>query len=565
MFFPILNKKFLFPGYFNYNSKMRTENLILLLLVISFFQISHSFDIRSGMSAPWNSLRRNPQVIKSSNQTSKLKKRSDQLKSTPFTEKFYKAKVDHFAYDNKDSFDLRFLISDKYYINGGPILFYCGNEGSIEDFWGASGFITEELAKSFHGLVLFAEHRFFGKSFPYDWKAQDYDIKKNRYLTVEQALHDFVDLIQDFKKTNKTLENSPVIAFGGSYGGMLAAWSRMKFPHVYAGAVASSAPILLFEDINVIQNSFFRIATETYKRYDDNCPGRIREGFRALFNLRNSTFLNQNPEIIEEINQIFNPCQKMTKIEELNYLEAVIEDAVIELAQYNYPYETHFLNPLPAYPAKVACEKTAAYEELTKPFSILFQTAYSFSLQKYGKIDDETKRKLNYLKIAIDVYYHTTGTLQCLEIGNNVTISPPPNGWEYLACTEMVMPMEKNGETDMFNPIKWDFEQFKNQCISKWGADIRPEFAYNFYGGRNYLKDFHSYSNIYFINGKMDPWNAGCVQRTPNPEAITVFLADSAHHLDLRSPNKDDPDSINRGREIMGILIRKWIMEYLKN
>lgn len=55
------------------------------------------------------------------------------------------------------------------------------------------------------------------------------------YLTVEQALADYAQFITDLKDTTPGAKHSPVVVFGGSYGGMLAAWLRIKYPHVVVG------------------------------------------------------------------------------------------------------------------------------------------------------------------------------------------------------------------------------------------------------------------------------------------------------------------------------------------
>lgn len=50
------------------------------------------------------------------------------------------------------------ILTDQWWKPGvGPIFFYTGNEGSIEEFWDNTGFVFD-IAPEFNALVVFAEH-----------------------------------------------------------------------------------------------------------------------------------------------------------------------------------------------------------------------------------------------------------------------------------------------------------------------------------------------------------------------------------------------------------------------
>ena len=161
--------------------------------------------------------------------------------------------VDHQSYSNNDVFKQRYIISTKYWKPNAPIFFYAGNEGDIFAFANNTGFMWEN-AQKFNALVLFMEHRYYGESMPYAnqsfaglknlgiWVTCEFVyIRKIHlplnlgYLTVEQALADYAQFLTDFKEQTPGASNSPVVVFGGSYGGMLASWFRMKYPHVVIG------------------------------------------------------------------------------------------------------------------------------------------------------------------------------------------------------------------------------------------------------------------------------------------------------------------------------------------
>ena len=90
------------------------------------------------------------------------------------------------------------------------------------------------LGPAYNATVAFIEHRYYGESLIPN--------SNYKYLSSTQALWDYADIIEQISKANTT---RPVIAFGGSYGGMLSAMFRIKYPHLVDGAIASSAPLLM--------------------------------------------------------------------------------------------------------------------------------------------------------------------------------------------------------------------------------------------------------------------------------------------------------------------------------
>jgi lysosomal Pro-X carboxypeptidase len=70
-----------------------------------------------------------------------------------------------------------------------------------------------ESAPDFGALLVFAEHRYYGESKPFANSSAHM-----QYLTAEQALADYAELITYLKRELKA-EDSAVVGFGGSYGG----------------------------------------------------------------------------------------------------------------------------------------------------------------------------------------------------------------------------------------------------------------------------------------------------------------------------------------------------------
>jgi len=446
---------------------------------------------------------------------------------TPYNTYYYNQTLDHFDYNTKPLyFSQRYLVSDLYWDGKGPILFYTGNEGDITSFWNNTGFVTTTLPPMFNGLVVFAEHRYYGESLPFG--ELSFTSEHIRYLTTEQALADYAELI-DFLKDKYNAQSSAVIAFGGSYGGMLSSWFRIKYPNVVDGAIAASAPILLFLDTGASQWAFNEIITNDYEQVSPLCPNYVRSAFDTIQEM------GQTSAGAKNLSTIFHLCNTLEPHSLGSFIEW-IENGFTSMAMADYPYACDFLTPMPGWPVNVSCQ------------------AMLTSMEENGDV-------LQAMYEAINIYYNYTGAYSCYSLED--TSEGGDIAWSYQACTEMIFPISSNGTSDMFPPAYFNLTETMETCNRAFGVQSRPYWITTTYGGRLTPNKGNNIigSNIVFSNGMLDPWGSGGVLNTITNEKdmIAVYMSESAHHLDMRLPNSADPESVQNGRQIEIEYIQEWV------
>ncbi|RWS14071.1 lysosomal Pro-X carboxypeptidase-like protein, partial [Dinothrombium tinctorium] len=444
--------------------------------------------------------------------------------------------VDHFSYTNNDTFAQRIIVSvDHWCGNKCPIFFYTGNEGDIFMFANNTGFMWEN-APEFGAMIVFAEHRYYGESLPYGNKA--FEVSSNfciqilimkiknlqtlGYLTAEQAMADFATNIQHIKRTGA--EQSPVIVFGGSYGGMLSAWFRMKYPHLAEGALAASAPLFQFPHIYKC-HQFYEIITKDFEEYSKECAQSIRNSWDAIKNIGSSE------SGLSWLSDTFHLCKPLQTGDIKNFISWLVS-TYENLAMVDYPNPSNFLAPLPAYPINATCSHLKNPNQAEKPL-------------------------LRQLYKAISVFYNYTGQAKCNDISGDVA-SLGTKGWDFQSCTEMVMPVCSDGVQDMFFHRPWNITQVKIDCLKQWKVLPEPFKAELIFGGKN----ISAASNIIFSNGDRDPWSAGGVLHSLSESLIYIGIPHACHHEDLRPAGPNDPPSLIQARQKEIKIIKRWVIDY---
>jgi len=142
---------------------------------------------------------------------------------------------------------------------------------------------------------------------------------------------------------------------------MLAAWMRMKYPHVIQGSLAASAPVLLFKGANKIDlaGGFGKIASNDFNitgAADDKCYLGMKDAFTRLI----SKTKNNDTAFIGDVAANFKTCNNnITEAANVTALIDLVRNGFVYMAMTDYPYDSSFLEPMPGYPINVSCKAFA--------------------------------------------------------------------------------------------------------------------------------------------------------------------------------------------------------------
>nr|GMC90393.1 lysosomal Pro-X carboxypeptidase-like [Ipomoea batatas] len=473
-------------------------NSRILLLLFSYCAISFA---KTTPTFPFPTIINKPDGFSSG--STKTSDNNNKLYDT----KYFTQILDHFTFtpQSYQTFQQRYLINDKYWggaKNMAPIFVYMGGEDDIEPFARETGSIIE-FAPHFNALVVFIE-----------------------------ALADYATLIIDLKK-NLSAIDSPVVVFGGSYGGSLATWFRLKYPHVSIGALASSAPILLFDNI-ISPYAFNDVVTQDFRSESENCYKVIKGSWQFIEDIA------KQAGGLERLRKSFRICKTNFSI---SNLVDWLGSAYISTAMADYPTAGNLFNPLPPYPIKQMCK--------------------AIDDPKHGS--DPLKK----LYAAVNIGYNYSREVNCFDVGNPLDLEQSALQWNWQVCTEMIMPVYGNKKDSIFPASEGDYTELTRFCkdtFKSFNVKARPNWITTEFGGHNIKRVLKRFgSNIIFFNGLRDPWSSGGVLENISKSIVAIVAKEGAHHVDLRFSTKEDPKWLKDVRRKEVEIIQKWISQYYHN
>ncbi|XP_075399609.1 thymus-specific serine protease [Tenrec ecaudatus] len=429
----------------------------------------------------------------------------------------------------------RYWVNDQYWTGpDGPVFLHLGGEGTLGPGSVMRGH-PAALAPAMGALVVGLEHRFYGLSVP----AGGLDMGQLRFLSSRHALADMASAHLALSRLFNVSSSSPWICFGGSYAGSLAAWARLKFPHLIFASVASSAPlraVLDFSEYNqVVSRSLMNAAlggspecwtaaTEAFSEVER----RLRAGGAAQAALRAE----------------LGTCGPLSRAEDqaelLEALQALVGGAVQYDGQAGAPLSVRQLCGL-LVAGGGGRSRSASYGGLRRAAQIVLHSL---------------KQKCLSTSRAETVAQLRDTDPQVSSIGDRQ--------WLYQTCTEFGFYITCAGPACPFSQLPTLPSQL-SLCEQVFGLSISSvsqavEQTNCYYGGQSPRA-----THVLFVNGDSDPWHVLSVTQSLGSLESALLIPNASHCLDMAPERASDAPSLRLARQKIFQQLQTWLLQVKEN
>ncbi|KAG8884746.1 hypothetical protein FRB98_002192 [Tulasnella sp. 332] len=473
--------------------------------------------------------------------------------------------IDH-SNNKSGTFQQRYYFSYEFYEPGGPIFFNVPSESSLDNYDGSvtNSSLNGYLAQMNRGAAVVLEHRFFGLSNPYPDLTED----SLAFLTVDQAISDILYFAQTVKLPmpggNKTTPTDlPWVLVGGrqEYAAMTQK-SLLTFPSVpqnrviprhpgiFAAAWASSA-VLQAQDYFW---SYFDVISQFMPR---NCSADIKA---VVSHLDDVFTTGTAADIIAAkasfaLSSVINADDVMAAIREPLFtwqdLQPYYQDTnagfyafcnYLEYDRTKKAYETSGIGvglatALPAY------GNWTAYEIRVAGCTGREESCYGTHI---------ANESLTWTNTTIDNPHRSWAWLYCNQLG--WYFSGAPQGWSTIT-SRLTTPDSEARLCSLYFPEKFP--------MGVTASETHNQTAFNVEWGGWSINT----TNVFFANGKKDPWRAITVSSDLNPQVSTdsrpIAVADGGFHCSdlVMQAGQADP-TVGAVQTLGSAYIYQWLAEW---
>ncbi|XP_072546772.1 thymus-specific serine protease isoform X2 [Salminus brasiliensis] len=403
-----------------------------------------------------------------------------------------------------------------------------GGEGPANPAWMQYGtWLT--YAEKFGALCLLLEHRFYGKSHP----TEDLSLEGLRFLSSRQALADLAHF-RTVTAESRGLTSSKWVAFGGSYPGSLAAWFRLKYPHLVHASIATSAPV--YATVNFPE--YLEVVQKSLAAENPECPVLVKNASDTLIARL------KDPKTYDSITKDFRLCSKLDIQSDMDsaYLLETLAGNFMDVVQYNEDNRAFEGVVGTNVTIKVLCD-VMLDSTLGEPYDRY--AAVARLLQNTFSQSCTDSQYSHYVQYMSNTSWIGAGVLYGRQ-------------WVYQTCAEFGFYQSTDSPNQPFGgfPLIYHLQQCKDIYNLNASVADAVQQTNEEYGGY----DIRS-TRIVFPNGSIDPWHALGVISNITDDLPAVFIKGTAHCANMYPARAEDLPQLTQARDQIFLLLQKWLKE----